>query len=111
MPPCFHVSSLELTQVWQSFPALKGRRIVCPHSEYARRPGCRSPLDWSCVASVSAGTRGRWGAQAAAAFFVLAALAFLAIFLHSLVTKGATGQLHHFMFFRKHFDLIEALAM
>uniref|UniRef100_A0A3Q2XKD5 SEFIR domain-containing protein n=1 Tax=Hippocampus comes TaxID=109280 RepID=A0A3Q2XKD5_HIPCM len=58
-------------QVWRSFPALKGRRIACPHHP-----------------------RGRWGARAApAAFFLLAALAFLAIFLHSLVTTGATARL------------------
>ncbi|XP_051910528.1 interleukin-17 receptor E-like isoform X2 [Hippocampus zosterae] len=57
-------------QVWQSSPALKGRRILCPHR-----------------------TRGRRGARAAAAFFLLAALAFSAVLLRSLVTKRATARL------------------
>ncbi|XP_037134538.1 interleukin-17 receptor E [Syngnathus acus] len=57
-------------QVWQSFPAQTGRRILCPHE-----------------------TRDRWGALAAAALILLTVLAFLAIFLHSLKKKAAIAWL------------------
>ncbi|XP_077369328.1 interleukin-17 receptor E isoform X2 [Festucalex cinctus] len=63
-------AELTCMQVWQSFPALHGRRILCPND-----------------------TRSRWGAQAAAAVIFLHMLALLAFFLHSLTKKGATAWL------------------
>ncbi|XP_077427597.1 interleukin-17 receptor E [Vanacampus margaritifer] len=57
-------------QVWRSFPALDGRRILCPND-----------------------SRSRWGVRAAAAVILLHMLALLAFFLHSLTKKGTTAWL------------------
>ncbi|CAG6021632.1 unnamed protein product, partial [Menidia menidia] len=57
-------------QVWQSSPALNGRRILCP--DY---------------------THSRWGVCAAAAFTFLTAVILFVFFIHRVIKKGAAGWL------------------
>ncbi|XP_061529547.1 interleukin-17 receptor E isoform X1 [Phycodurus eques] len=69
--PLASITERPCVQVWQSYPALNGRRILCPR--YARN---------------------RWSVQVVAALILLTMFAFLAIFVHSLTKKGATDCLY-----------------
>nr|XP_057907961.1 uncharacterized protein LOC131104616 isoform X2 [Doryrhamphus excisus] len=69
--PLHLIAERPCVQVWQSHPALNGRRILCPHYE-----------------------RIRWGVQAAAALILLGIVAFLRCFIHFLTKTGATDWLY-----------------
>ncbi|XP_061701522.1 interleukin-17 receptor E [Syngnathoides biaculeatus] len=69
--PLDSITEKPCVQVWQSHPALNGRRILCPR--YARN---------------------RWRLQAVAALVLLTMFAFLAIFLHSLTKNAAADWLY-----------------
>ncbi|XP_071332724.1 interleukin-17 receptor E [Trachinotus anak] len=69
-PPHF-LAEKPCVQVWQSEPALNGRRILCP--DY---------------------THNRYGMYAVAALILLVIIALLGIFMHRLTKSGAAGWLY-----------------
>ncbi|XP_061838220.1 interleukin-17 receptor E isoform X2 [Nerophis lumbriciformis] len=69
--PLHLIAERPCVQVWQSDPALNGKRIMCPDYD-----------------------RIRWGAQAVAILILLGSVAILGLFIHSLTKRGAADWLY-----------------
>lgn len=90
-------------QVWQSHPALRGRRILCPDCECTQdahtSPKCThakilqslQSAKTHCLLCVSTDTHNRYGIYAVAALIFVVIVVSLGIFIHRLTKSGCAG--------------------